>query len=118
MILAATFWLTANTASGGDWRQWGGGDGKNMVSPETGLPESFVPGEKDSQAGQIILATARDVKWARRLCQAIYSTPVVADGRIFLGGRDPGVGRLMCLEEDTGKQLWQWGDLPEKSPCI
>ncbi len=27
-----------------DWPQWCGSDGKNMVSSEKGLPESFVPG--------------------------------------------------------------------------
>jgi outer membrane protein assembly factor BamB len=87
-----------------------------MVSAETGLPASFVPGEKDSLAGQIKLATASNVKWGRRLCQAVYSTPVVAGGRIFLGGRDPGMGRLMCLEEGTGKLLWQWGGPARKIP--
>ena len=45
-----------------DWPQWGGTDGKNMVSEEKGLPDSFVPGEKDTAAGRIKLETAQNVQ--------------------------------------------------------
>jgi outer membrane protein assembly factor BamB len=100
-----------------DWPQWGGTDGKNMVSEETGLPESFVPGEKDTQAGRILMETTKNVKWATKLCQAIYSTPVVAKGKIFIGGRQPGLGLLMCLDEQTGKLLWQWQGPARKVPA-
>ena len=91
-----------------DWPQWGGTDGRNMASTEKGLPESFVPGEKDSEAGRIKLETARNVKWGFKPCAAFYSTPAVAGGKIFVGGRQPGLGLLMCLDEQTGKRLWQW----------
>jgi len=101
-------WLVAADVPAVDWPQWGGTDGKNMVSTEKGLPESFVPGEKDSEAGQIKLETAKHVKWGVKLCSAIYSTPVVAGGKIFVGGQKPGLGLLLCLEEKTGKPLWQW----------
>jgi outer membrane protein assembly factor BamB len=96
------------TAPAKDWPQWGGTESKNMVSLEEGLPDSFVPGEKDSLTGQVKLETAKHVKWGLKLCQAIYSTPVVAGGKIFIGGRQPGLGLLMCLDEKTGKLLWQW----------
>jgi outer membrane protein assembly factor BamB len=79
-----------------------------MVSGEKGLPDSFVPGEKDAQAGRISMETTKNVKWATKLCQAIYSTPVVAEGKIFIGGRQSDLGLLMCLDEKTGKLLWQW----------
>jgi outer membrane protein assembly factor BamB len=87
-----------------------------MVSEEKGLPDSFVPGEKDSQAGRIIMDTTRNVKWAAKLCQAVYSTPVVAKGKIFIGGRQSDLGLLMCLDEKTGKLLWQWQGPARKVP--
>jgi outer membrane protein assembly factor BamB len=112
----ATVCLLATRGPAGDWPQWGGSPGKNMVSTETGLPESFVPGEKDTQARQIKLETAKHVRWGVKLCQAIYSTPAVAGGRIYLGGRNPGLGLLMCLDAATGKSLWQWEGPAHKVP--
>ena len=73
-----------------------------------GPARGFVPGEKDSRGGGVKPGTAKNVRWARKLCQAIHSTPVVAGGRIFVGGRQGDLGLLMCLDEPTGKLLWQW----------
>lgn len=108
--------MAAPGASAADWPQWGGTDGKNMVSLEMGLPESFVPGEKDAMKGQLRMETTKNVKWGRKLCNAVYSTPVIANGKIFVGGRKPGQGLLMCLDERTGKLLWQWEGPEHKVP--
>lgn len=110
-------WLASPAVPAKDWPQWGGSNSRNMASEEKGLPDSFVPGDKDSQAGRITMETTRNVKWAARLCQAIYSTPVVAGSRIFIGGRQPGLGLLMCLDEKTGKLLWQWEGPARKVPA-
>lgn len=91
-----------------DWPQWCGTDGKNMVSNEKGLPDTFEPGQKNSRTGEVVPGSAKNVKWARRLCEAIYSTPVIAGGKIFLGGRNKERGLMICLDEQTGKVLWQW----------
>ena len=87
-----------------------------MVSSEKALPDSFVPGEKDPVAGEIKLETAQNVRWGHKLCEAIYSTPVVADGRIFIGGKQPELGVLLCLEEKTGTVLWRWEGTARKVP--
>ncbi len=111
VCVAVSCWcglLVTGTTLGKDWPQWGGSYGKNMVSGEKGLPDSFVPGEKDPMTGQIKAGTSKNVKWARKVCEAIYSTPVVADGRIFVGGKEPEKGILVCMEEKTGKVLWRW----------
>ncbi len=94
-------------ASAGDWPQWCGSDAKNMVSPEKGLPESFVPGEKQPD-GTIDMATTRNVRWAVRLGNAIYSTPSVAQGKIFVGGVERTNGIFVCLDASTGRLLWKW----------
>ena len=48
------------------------------------------------------------MKWGRKLCDAVYSTPVIAGGRIFVGGARGDLGVLLCLNEPTGDILWQW----------
>ncbi len=100
--------LLSSKALAADWPQWCGTDGKNLVSAEKGLPDSFVPGVKDTQGGAVKPGTTKNVKWARKLCQAIYSTPVVAGERIFVGGKRGDQGLLMCLDEQTGRLAWQW----------
>jgi outer membrane protein assembly factor BamB len=87
-----------------------------MVSQEKGLPDSFVPGEKDSQSTRILMETTKNVKWAAKLCRTLYGTPAVAGGKVFIGGRQPGLGLLMCLDEKTGKRLWQWQGPARKVP--
>ena len=106
----------ADRASAGDWPQWCGSHGKNMVSGERGLPESFVPGVKQSRERTIDLGTAKNVKWGVKVCDAFYSTPSVAGGRVFLGGLDSGNGVFACLDEATGKLLWKWEAPPRPAP--
>ena len=99
----------------GDWPQWAGSDAKNMVSPEKGLPESFAPGEKRPD-GTIDLATARNVRWGVKVGNAIYSTPSIAAGKIFVGAMEQKNGLLVCLGAATGKQLWKWKAPAKKFP--
>jgi outer membrane protein assembly factor BamB len=109
--------MLATKALPGDWPQWGGQDCRNMVSDVRGLPESFVPGEKRPDGTGIDLRTTRNVKWVARLGTQTYGNPTIADGRIFVGTNDDFVsdprfqptrgGLLKCLDEATGKLLWQ-----------
>lgn len=75
-----------------------------MVSPERGLPDSFDPG------------SGRGVRWVAALGTETHATPTVAGGRVFIGTnngepRDPkhrgDRGILLCLDERTGRLLWQ-----------
>ena len=64
---------------GADWPQWGGGDNRNAISDEKGLPDGFDPGGKgDSEDPE-------NVKWTVRLGSYIYGNPTVANGRVFVG---------------------------------
>jgi len=87
-----------------DQPQWGQRFSRNMLSQETGLAETFDP------------ATGQNIKWKARLGSETWSTPMVAQGRVFIGTnntppRDPrhqgDRGVLLCLDEQTGKFLWQ-----------
>jgi outer membrane protein assembly factor BamB len=99
------FVLLCWTNFGGESRQFGEAWSRNMVSKERGLPAVFD------------LETGRNVKWMAELGTESYSTPVVvAGGRVFVGTNNERArdkrhvgdrGVFMCLEEETGKLLWQ-----------
>jgi outer membrane protein assembly factor BamB len=83
----------------GDWSNWRGPE-QTGVSRERGLPDSFSadPAAKDS-----------NVLW--RVPYGGISTPVVQNGRVYVINK---VGedvtqqeRVMCVEADTGKVLWE-----------
>ena len=87
-----------------DQPQWGQAWSRNMVSSERGLPAEFDP------------KTGRNIKWTAKLGSETHSTPIVANGRVYIGTnnndpRDPkhegDRGVLMCFDEKTGKFLWQ-----------
>ena len=97
-----------------DRPQWGQRYSRNMVSDETGLPESFDP------------ATGENIKWVADLGTETYSTPVAAGGRVLIGTnndrpRDPRQkgdrGVLLCLNEKDGSLCWQLV-VPKLTPAL
>ena len=92
-----------------DWPQWCGRQDRNMVSGATGLPDCFdqVRGSNPDAGG------LRNVKWVARLGEATYGSPVVAGGRVYLGGcqsgmgRDDAIGMLWCFRQSDGALLWR-----------
>lgn len=111
--------LAAGTTTlAADWPHWGGDDGRNMVSGETGLPDSFEPGRKSPDGSGIDPATTENVKWTARLGSAAYGNPTVSGGRVFVGTDDRTVsldprfkrtegGMVKCFDEATGELVWQ-----------
>ncbi|MDB5330280.1 MAG: hypothetical protein JWP03_1431 [Phycisphaerales bacterium] len=109
----ALSWAAA-CARAGDWPQWGGGDpGRNMVSAETDLPESFKA-----------RSPATNVRWMATLGTAIQGNPTVSGGRVFVGTDDAALdddprftrthgGMVQCLDEATGRLLWRL-PIPER----
>src|SRR5262245_40868551 len=57
----------------GDQPQWGQAWSRNMVCEERGLADSFEP------------ATGRNIKWVARLGSETHSSPMVANGRVYIG---------------------------------
>jgi len=92
-----------------EWPQWCGRQDRNMVSGATGLPDGFdqVCGPKPD------VGRLRNVKWAARLGEAVYGSPVVAGGRVYIGGCESGMGRddaigvLWCFRQSDGGLLWR-----------
>lgn len=101
----------------GDWPQWGGRDQRNMVSDETGLPETFSRGTREREGG-IDSGSAKNVKWVVKLGSATYGNPTIADGRVYVGTDDMNLagderlkrtrgGLVQCFDEQTGQLLWR-----------
>jgi len=118
--LAATVGLAAlvlSSAVAGDWPQWGGTTwGRNMYSPEKGLPTKVDPGKFKSGTEEIDLKTTKNVKWVAKLGSQSYGNATVAGGKVFIGTnndspRDPAHqgdrSILMVFDEKTGELLWQ-----------
>ncbi len=89
---------------GADQPQWGQAWTRNLVSAERGLPDSFDP------------SSGKNIKWSVELGTETHASPVIAGGRVYIGTnnghpRDPkhdgDRGVLFCLEEATGRLLWQ-----------
>ena len=96
--------LTITTLPANDQPQWGQRWSRNMVSAERGLPDSFDP------------KTGRNIRWTAKLGTETHSTPIIANGRVYIGTnngepRDPkhigDRGVLMCFDEKNGELLWQ-----------
>ena len=119
LAIAAAIFLTMASARAADWPAWGGCDlGRNMVSLETGLPETFKPGEKSTTGDGILPETTENVRWVVKLGTFICGNPTVADGRVFVGTDDASLqgdsrlkrtkgGMVWCLDEKTGQTLWR-----------
>ncbi len=95
---------------------WGNDLSRNMISNETGLPDSFDPGKYKPNTEDVDMATTKGVKWVVKLGSQAYGNPTVAGGKVFVGTnnetpRDPKTqgdrGIVMCFDEQTGKFLWQ-----------
>jgi outer membrane protein assembly factor BamB len=87
-----------------DQPQWGEAWTRNMVSSVKNLPSTFD------------LTSGRNVKWSVPLGGETHGTPIVSQGRIFIGTnnddpRDPrhqgDRGVLLCLNETDGQFVWQ-----------
>ncbi len=117
----AAGWLAAacglEPAIGADWAQWGGGQRRNLVSRETGIPSAFHAGKKKRDRLGFDPATTKNVRWMVRLGSENYSGPTVAKGRVYVGTNDEDLddprfrstrgGVLMCLDEKTGELVWR-----------
>jgi len=106
LLLIAFFCSSAliAPASAKDQPQWGQTFSRNMVSAETGLPDSLDP------------AAGRNIKWVAPLGTETYATAVISGGKVFIGTnnqrpRDPRQkgdrGVLLCLDEKDGSLCWQ-----------
>src|SRR5260221_2758902 len=79
---------------------------RNNVSRATTIPTAW-----DAKTG-------KNIKWSAKLGSQSYATPVIANGKVFVGTNNANgyikrypstidLGVLLCFDEETGKFLWQ-----------
>ena len=116
IILAVALFARPELLSAGDQPQWGQAHSRSMVSPEKNLPHKFNPGRRVQRTGEIDPASTKNVKWVARLGGQTYGTPVVAEGKVFVGTNNVAPrdsrfkgdhGVMMCFDEASGEFLWQ-----------
>lgn len=105
-MAAWAFCLTAPSPAA-DWPEWGGTSDRNMVSPETGLPDLRAAAGDD--ASESISEGSPWVKWKVRLGATTWGNPTVSGGRILVGTSGPNRegGTIKCLDAATGTLCWQ-----------
>lgn len=86
----------------GEYSQWCGRTDRNRVAQATGLADSFEEFNKANAT-----APLRNVKWTMPLGEYVYGSPVVAGGKVYIGGRRRGNGVFWCFRESDGTLLWQ-----------
>jgi outer membrane protein assembly factor BamB len=97
-----------------DWPQHGRTIYRNMVSEETGLPDSFEIGDD--------LNPPKNIKWVAPLGITVMGVPIIANGKVYISSdakegnekypAEAKRGALYCLDEKTGAILWQFiGDM-------
>lgn len=106
LLLAAAF-AASGTLHAADYTQWGGGNTRNMVSDEKGLPIDIDPGKKygpkaaPKEAGRlrpnaqeankapgaedIDMSTTKNCLWVAKLGSQTYGTPMIANGQVYVG---------------------------------
>ncbi|MGL4595621.1 MAG: PQQ-binding-like beta-propeller repeat protein [Thermoguttaceae bacterium] len=102
--------------SAADVPQFGIDFSHNRISAETNLPDSFVPGTRNSTTDEITDAS-ENVCWVARIGSRTYTPPVISDGCVLIGTNNAAQydteiegdrGVLLCFDEKTGKFLWQY----------
>ena len=111
-----------------DWPCWGGWSHRNNTPQGKNILTDWDVGNYDEDANE--WSDQKNIKWTFNLGSQSYGNPVVANGKIYVGtnngagyiSRYPApsanggvdLGCLICIDEKTGKFLWQHSN--EKLP--
>jgi outer membrane protein assembly factor BamB len=99
--------LSASAVRAADWPSWGGQPSRNMASEtEKGLPSWYSLGKRND-SDEIDLSTTKNIKWVAKLGEKTFGSPVVSQGRVFIGtaGGSAAGAALLCFDEKTGREL-------------
>lgn len=109
IVLCMGVLLVAGTGAvrGKDWPEWCGQPSRNMYArSDRELPDWADCGAETDAEG-VDLQTTRNVKWTAKLGSLTTGSPVVSQGKVFIGttgetGKD---ACILCLDEESGKLL-------------
>ncbi|MDD4870600.1 MAG: PQQ-binding-like beta-propeller repeat protein [Kiritimatiellae bacterium] len=107
LCIGVLFVAGASMVSAKDWPEWCGQASRNMaVKSDQKLPDS-VDCNVESDASEVNLQSTKNVKWVARIGRRTTGSPVVSQGRVFIGTVWKGGGEacFLCLDEKTGSLL-------------
>jgi outer membrane protein assembly factor BamB len=98
--------------------QWGGSPARNNAPFGKGFPVTWEIGRFDQKTNRWLGSPDRQIRWVARLGSETYSSPVVADGKVFCGTNNGAgyrprypanvdLGCLLCFDAADGRFLWQ-----------
>lgn len=101
-----------------DWPQWGGTSHRNNTPCGKNIPIDWAFASK--------ILPDKNIKWSAKLGSATYSSPAIANGKVFIGTNNGAgyvqrfpatvnLGCLLCFDEDTGAFQWQHSNEKLKS---
>jgi outer membrane protein assembly factor BamB len=105
VVASAVIQFLLTVISAGDTAQLGLTSSRNNVASPDNVPVDW--------------SEEKSVKWSSLLGTQTNGSPVVAGGRVFIGTnngggrqqrypRDVDLGVLLCIDQDTGRLLWQY----------
>ena len=101
VLLSLLLSATSCSVHAADWPSWCGQSSHNMASEtEKGLPESYALGGMNFDS-----AATKNIKWFVKLGDFTGGSPVVSHGRVFIGTKEGREDFLLCLDEQTGREL-------------
>ena len=97
----------ASAVSGKDWPQWCGQPSRNMAAQSDQQLPDWADCALGSDADKVDLQSTKNVKWVAKLGYRTTGSPVVSQGKVFIGtmwetGRE---ACFLCLDEKTGRRL-------------
>ncbi|MEJ7593952.1 MAG: PQQ-binding-like beta-propeller repeat protein [Planctomycetaceae bacterium] len=113
-IMASIFGNCLGSAAAEDWQMLGHDGTRNSVSPERGGPMAWSVEQREVDK---ILRESRGIRWSAALGSETFSSPVVANGLVWIGtnNNQPGVevaneyhSVLKCFREADGKQVYEY----------
>jgi outer membrane protein assembly factor BamB len=110
-----------------DWPQWGGTSLRNNAPEGRNIASDWDVGGFERKTDRWLAEKARNIKWVAKLGSQTYGSPVVADGRVYVGTNNNSrlsrvkrypylidLGCCLCFSEADGDFLWQFS--AEKLP--
>ena len=119
VLLGMSLFSSVLPVPAADWPSWGGTPSRNMASEtEKGLPAWYALGQKKDN-GDIDLSTTKNFKWVAKLGNRTFGSPVVSQGKVFIGssGTSYAEAMMLCFDEETGKELGRFVCGPSHVKC-
>jgi hypothetical protein len=90
----------AGAVSGKDWPEWCGQPSRNMAAKSDQRLPDWADCSVENDAGEVDLLSTKNVKWVAKLGHLTTGSPVVSQGKVFIGTtwKDAKEACFLCLD--------------------